>query len=26
MGLWRWPAIILVVVGFLLIPTVFLQG
>lgn len=26
MGVWRWPAVILVVIGFLLIPTVFLQG
>ena len=26
MGVWRWPAVILVLIGFLLIPTVFLQA
>ncbi len=26
MGVWRWPALILVIIGFLLIPTVFLQA
>jgi uncharacterized iron-regulated membrane protein len=26
MGLWRWPALILVIIGLLLIPTVFLQA
>lgn len=26
MGVWRWPAVILVVIGFLLIPAVFLQA
>ncbi|WP_305281211.1 PepSY domain-containing protein [Phenylobacterium sp.] len=26
MGVWRWPAVLLIVIGFLLIPTVFLQA
>lgn len=26
MGVWRWPAVVLVLIGFLLIPTVFLQA
>ena len=26
MGVWRWPALILVIIGLLLIPTVFLQA